>query len=123
MKNLTDEVKLTIELMQGEINKLRAEAELLRMQLAACGVVAMANTPESANKARAMHPEYMSASCHDVMGSVDREMALRDQISRQAELIRKMAVAAEQVVAISDRNHEVWDALKSLIDVTKGGEA
>lgn len=78
------------------IGKLREEAELLRMQLAACGVVAMANTPESANKARAMHPEYMSASCRDVMGAVDREMALRDQISRQAELIHKNA-AAEQI--------------------------
>ena len=108
---------------QDEINKLHAEAERLRMQLAACGVVATANTQESANKARAMHPEYMSASCQDVMGAVDREMALRDQISRQTELILKMVAAAEQVIAISDRKHEAWDALKSLIGVTKDGDA
>jgi len=56
-----------------------AEIERLRMQLAACGVVAMANTSETADKQRDMHPDYMSASCQDVMDAVDREMSLRKE--------------------------------------------
>ena len=57
------------------------ECERLRMQLVACGVVALSNTPESAAKARDMHPDYMSASCQDVMRAVDSEMALRAELS------------------------------------------
>ena len=70
-----------------ERDQLLAEVERLRMQLAACGVVALANTPESAAKARDMHPDYMSASCQDVMRVVDREMALRAEV----EAMRKDA--------------------------------
>jgi hypothetical protein len=53
--------------------------ERLQLQLAACGVVAMANTPDSAARQRDMHPDYMSASCQDVIRAVDREMALREE--------------------------------------------
>lgn len=57
------------------------ECERLRMQLTACGVVALSNTPESAAKARDMHSDYMSASCQDVMRAVDSEMALRAELA------------------------------------------
>lgn len=77
-----------------ERDRLRAEAELLRMQLAACGVVAMSNTPESAGWARDMHPDYMSASCQDVMRAVDREMALRAEV----EALRKDAERYRQAM-------------------------
>jgi hypothetical protein len=39
----------------------------------------MANTPDSAARQRDMHPDYMSASCQDVIRAVDREMALREE--------------------------------------------
>lgn len=65
-----------------EVERLRTELERLRMQLAACGVVAMANTPESAAKARDMHLEYRSASCDDVARIVDKEMAQRAEVER-----------------------------------------
>ena len=77
-----------------------AEIERLRMQLVACGVVALANTPKSAGEARQMHPDYMSASCSDVANAVDREMTLRQQcdkltqaledVDREHDLIRRM---------------------------------
>lgn len=67
------------------IAELREECERLRMQLAACGVVALANTPESASEARQMHQDYMSASCSDVAGAVDREMTLRQQLAELRE--------------------------------------
>lgn len=61
----------------GEVEKLRDELERERMRLVACGVVAMANTPESATRCRDMHPDYWSPSCADVARMVDSEMALR----------------------------------------------
>lgn len=64
-----------------------AEIERLRMQLVACGVVALANTPKSASEARQMHQDYMSASCSDVANAVDREMTLRQQCDKLAELL------------------------------------
>jgi hypothetical protein len=56
------------------------ELENLRMQLAACGVVARANTTESAQTARQMLPQYRSASLEDVEAAVDREMELREAL-------------------------------------------
>jgi len=65
----------------ARIAELEKELETERMRLAACGVVAMANTRESAEKARQMHPDYMSASCQDVMRAVDAEMGYRERIA------------------------------------------
>lgn len=109
--------ELLIEQLQAQLNLRRrkqlasagqsapageceAEIERLRMQLVACGVVALANTPKSAGEARQMHPDYMSASCSDVANAVDREMTLRQQrdklakvledVEREHDLIRRM---------------------------------
>lgn len=68
--------------LRRDLAAAQTELERERMRLAACGVVAMANTGESAAHARQMHPDYMSASCQDVMNAVDREMALREEVVR-----------------------------------------
>ena len=86
----------------AEIEALKEELETERVRLAACGVVAMANTPETASKCREMRPEYRSASCDDVAKAVDREMALRaalkQAVARQGftndELISARALIA-----------------------------
>ena len=58
------------------------------MRLAACGVVAMANTPESAAINRQMKDEYRSGSLDDVIRIVDSEMALREQVlAQQARIV------------------------------------
>jgi hypothetical protein len=59
------------------------ELEVLRQQLAACGVAAMSNTKETA--ARRITPDslYYSASYGDVCAAVDREMALRDEADQR----------------------------------------
>lgn len=67
---------------EAERDTLRAELETERMRLVACGVVAMANTAESAAKARDMHPDYLCASVRDVAAAVDREMDLRAEVER-----------------------------------------
>lgn len=74
--------------MAAEIEYLRQQLETERIRLAACGCVAMANTPESAAKTREMLPQYRSASCDDVAAAVDREMALRQQLSEALAAIK-----------------------------------
>lgn len=64
-----------------ECDELRAELETERMRLAACGVVALANTPDSAKRARDMRSEYWSASCEDVARMVDQNIELRAKIT------------------------------------------
>lgn len=87
---------------KAEIDRLRAENEQLRMQLAACGVVALANTPESAAQQRAMHPDYMSESCRDVMRAVDREMALRARLG-EIEGQEPVAFCEDAALSIAER--------------------
>ena len=59
----------------AEVDALRADLERERMRLAACGVVALSDTPESAARERNMHPDYRSASCDDVARRVDECMS------------------------------------------------
>lgn len=93
--------------------ELQDEVERLQMQLVACGVVAMANTRETATKQRDMHPDYMSASCQDVMAAVDREMALREERDQlkvyQAELVRELT-SCQSVLFMLARSGEVTPA-------------
>lgn len=73
------------------LKKAESELERERIRLAACGVVAMADTPESAAEAREMRDEYRSASCDDVARRVDECMTLRaerDALARDAERYR-----------------------------------
>lgn len=71
----------------AEIRRLQAELEIEHVRLAACGVIALSNTPESAAKARQCKPEYWSASAEEVAKVVDSEMQLRQQVfNLQAEL-------------------------------------
>jgi hypothetical protein len=65
------------------IDSLETELERERLRLTACGVAAKADTPESAAKARDIHPDYRSASLDDVCGMVDRLMAARARLNEQ----------------------------------------
>lgn len=75
-----------------------SQLERLRMQLAACGVVAMANTRETAAKQRDMHSDYISASCQDVIAVVDREMALREERDQLKAQINGMKQAIDELI-------------------------
>lgn len=72
------------------ICKLEAENEKLRMQLAACGVVAMANTAASAVEARKMHADYWSASLADVCRAVDAEIKYRDAFKSIEQAVQRV---------------------------------
>lgn len=75
------------------------QLEVERMRLAACGVIAMSNTAESASKARQMRPEYWSASAEDCANAVDREMALQERIRKLSETHAMELRAYEATVA------------------------
>jgi hypothetical protein len=63
------------------IGRLQSENEVERMRLVACGVGAMANTPESAKQQRVdVESPYFCASVGDVYAAVDREMKLREEL-------------------------------------------
>ena len=81
-----------------------AECERERMHLAACGVVALANTETSAANARQIHHDYESASCSDVARAVDREMAERaraEKTERQAAAMREALGVVSTVLLMS----------------------
>ncbi len=81
-----------------EIAALKGELEDERIRLAACGVVAMANTPESAAKMRQMKDKYRSASLSDVERAVDAEMALRAELAS----VKAHAEAMADAIQFSD---------------------
>ena len=93
-----------LELADKRIAELEAELERERMRLVACGVVAMADTPDNAKEARKMHPDYESAACSDVARRVDECIELRS----------KLAVAREALRDI--RNYATSEAYMSVID-------
>ena len=92
-----EDTKSAIETLTRELVEARAGHERERMRLAACGVVALADTPQAAAKQRDMHPDYRSASCDDVARRVDECMTLR------AELTDTKARLAEAVALLQHR--------------------
>ena len=80
-----------VDVITQERDEARAELETERLRLAACGVVAMANTPESAARVRDILPVHFSASLHSVMGAVDREMELRAEVERLRKTLDEIA--------------------------------
>lgn len=81
----------TLQVVGGRVAQLELELERERMRLAACGVVAGANTPEPAARHRQMHADYRSAACDDVAAAVDREIALRAQVENlEVQLARAL---------------------------------
>jgi hypothetical protein len=77
-----------VDIITQERDEAIADLEAERLRLAACGVVAMANTPESAARVRDILPVHFSASLHSVMGAVDREMELRAEVERLRSALR-----------------------------------
>jgi glycine/D-amino acid oxidase-like deaminating enzyme len=88
---IAEEMKLDCRQLERKLTAAREELETERIRLAACGVVAMADTKESRTKAREMLPEYRSASLSDVERRVDECIELREQRDRLAEALREVA--------------------------------
>ena len=100
-----------LEAAEKERDELRAELETERMRLAACGVVAFANTPDSAKQAREMRPEYWSASCGDVARMVDENIKLRAKIEQMEQ--------QEPVVEVGKLYMPTWCGFDSVTSIIK----
>jgi hypothetical protein len=73
---------ISIGLHESRMKAAEGEIERLRLQLAGCGVAALCNTRESAEKQRITKENpYWSASYGDVCDAVEREMNLRDLLT------------------------------------------
>ena len=81
---------------------LEQELETERMRLAACGVIALANTSNSAIQARDMLPEYWSASAQDCASAVDREMGYRSRLAMAEQERDELRKDAERYRWIRD---------------------
>lgn len=86
------------EPVRARIAALEDELETERIRLAACGVVAMSDTPESAAKQRQMLPKYWSASCGDVVRRVDECMELRSQVAALTAQVEQAAQPIDMVL-------------------------
>lgn len=91
--------KEAFEKQRVELDTLKKELDTERMRLVACGVVARADTPESAVRERAMHPAYMSESCRDVARRVDECIQLREQVAILLKICDRTQAQARQVMA------------------------
>jgi hypothetical protein len=96
---LAEAIADTLSSRDKRIAALEAELERERIRLAACGVVAMANTTESAASARQMLPEYHSASCDDVARAVDKQMELQAELKASQQREAELREALEGVLA------------------------
>lgn len=83
---MTQKEAVTLENYKNTVERLEKELETARLQLAACGVVALADTLLSAKVARTMNEEYMSASCNDVIRVVNNVIQMRDALNTIVEL-------------------------------------
>ena len=101
-------------------HKLEGELEAERIRHAACGVIALSNTLDSAKQARQMKDEYWSASCADVANAVDREMALRDKLAeceaREAKLREALDLAKGRMMTLSACVFGKPDACKYMVE-------
>lgn len=66
--------------LERQRNNTLALLEREQLRLAACGVIALADTPESAAEARQMHSDYESAALDSVKRRVDECIALRQMV-------------------------------------------
>jgi hypothetical protein len=71
--------------IESELTEAREQLETERMRLAACGVIALADTEGSRDMARDIHPDYESASAHDVARRVDECIELRQRLKTEEE--------------------------------------
>ena len=104
---LSSDNELIVE-QANEITRLTQENEELKqqleteiMRLVACGVVALANTRESAARARTMSPKYSSASLADVCRAVDSEMAYERRLQDLEKMILNYGITMLQSIGLS----------------------
>ncbi len=101
----------------AKVDAMFVEVERLRMQVVACGVVALADTPDSAIEARKMHPDYRSDSLSDVERRVDECIRLRAEVERLREVAEQALEAMEKATRYMSNSDYI--KLNQTIDATR----
>lgn len=104
----------TILVNRGELTGLRADLGRERMRLTACGVVAMADTPDSAKEARIMHPDYESASCDDVKRRVDECIELHARVAELEAQLESIGAGGVGLLMPAANHPEILDSSQRL---------
>ena len=118
------------------VSKLEQENELQRIQLAACGVLAMSNTEDSLKQNYKMKPEYLCASVQDVHDAVLREIALRKENVKLKQVLDQIddiqtddgvanlviAQAAERIDELAKENRQLKECIDTAIEMIKDGD-
>lgn len=115
-----DEAAQTRYDLQERLGAANDKLETERIRLAACGVVALSNTPESAEKARQMQGIYWSASCEDVARMVDKNMELQRQNAELVECMEEM----DRRFKLNDWTNQTLkylDKFRALLSLAKAG--
>jgi septal ring factor EnvC (AmiA/AmiB activator) len=128
-----------IATLLAEVERLRWALEVEGLRLAACDVVAMADTPESADRARQMQSGLRSAALSSVERRVDEVIALRAENERlrgalerrDAEITRLRAEGAAsqtditrlraRVAELEQKRISASDALKMVMALWGAG--
>ena len=103
--------------LERELSREKAELERERIRLAACGVVALADTLESAAKAREMRADYRSASCDDVARRVDECILLRAKLTVAMKALHYCAIEPGYLLPANNAQHAV--AMNALSEIEK----
>jgi hypothetical protein len=124
-----------IATLLAEVERLRWALEVEGLRLAACDVVAMADTPESADRARQMQSGLRSAALSSVERRVDEVIALRAENERLRDVLQRVSVrpsgdSTVQIAFVSEgctvtypvRPQTTW-ALEVLIEFDKARRA
>lgn len=99
------------ERMKADLDAAEQQLETESMRLAACGVVALADTEDSRIEARKIHPDYRSASLGDVERRVDECIRLRKELAEMTENCRYWKQVAEK------RTEEMHEDAKLIIQL------
>lgn len=81
-----------------KIKRLENEAEVLRMQLAACGVAAMQNTEETKKERITRDNPYWTASYGDVCRAVDAEIKYRTELEEVIKAFQHECATANAIL-------------------------
>jgi len=127
-----------IDRYRRERDEALKEVERLRVQLAGCGVAALANTEKSQREQSAKRGDYVwCKSYEDVIDAVAREIDLRRLNDELVEMIKKFGHASTDVleqmlkgkwvdsaghdVSLNQAMHDVKDAVVDAVNILADG--
>lgn len=112
INNIVTEYKECYSELSEKLKAAEADLERERMCHTACGVIALSNTPESLEKNRKMHYEYLSASVQDCIRMAEREIDLIAKLNTAVEAL----VLCNQVMVLNDNRNRCQMKIENIVE-------